>query len=297
MRTLRLPPIEDPSELETAIRFQAQDHIPMPLEQAVLDWQVVGIATAEDGERRIEVVVVAARRDMLEPGARGAAAGRPATGRHRPLGLRDDPRPRRESRRRSGPRIRRAWPRPRTRSGSPGRPAVAAPRRRTEAGPARLYCNLGDVTNLAVARGTACLFTRVSPFGVEGIAQKLAERRALTLEHARQWLVHVGLDQPLEEIEGETETSRRRARCSAEGARKLADELRLSLEYYAAQEGSWPSRDGRRLRPGDHDPGPGRAPPAELGRRSSVGRPQRSAHLDEPTAARLTVSYGLALEE
>src|SRR5437773_8127252 len=34
VRTLRLPQIEDASELETAIRFQAQDHIPMPLEQA-----------------------------------------------------------------------------------------------------------------------------------------------------------------------------------------------------------------------------------------------------------------------
>src|SRR6185503_2483286 len=31
VRTLRLPLIEDHGELETAIRFQAQDHIPMPL--------------------------------------------------------------------------------------------------------------------------------------------------------------------------------------------------------------------------------------------------------------------------
>ena len=37
----------------------------MPLEQAVLDWQVVGHATGENGERQIDVVVVAARRDML----------------------------------------------------------------------------------------------------------------------------------------------------------------------------------------------------------------------------------------
>src|SRR5581483_11528807 len=45
VRTLRLPRIDDPAELETAIRFQAQDHVPMPLEHAVLDWQVVGQAT------------------------------------------------------------------------------------------------------------------------------------------------------------------------------------------------------------------------------------------------------------
>src|SRR6266550_437329 len=65
VRTLRLPLIEDKGELETAIRFQAQDHIPMPLEQAVMDWQVVGHATGENGERQVDVVAVAARRDML----------------------------------------------------------------------------------------------------------------------------------------------------------------------------------------------------------------------------------------
>ena len=65
VRTLRLPLIEDHGELETAIRFQAQDHIPMPLEQAVLDWQVVGQATGANGERQVDVVAVAARRDML----------------------------------------------------------------------------------------------------------------------------------------------------------------------------------------------------------------------------------------
>ena len=37
----------------------------MPLEQAVLDWEVVGHTTGPNGERQIEVVVVAARRDMV----------------------------------------------------------------------------------------------------------------------------------------------------------------------------------------------------------------------------------------
>ena len=66
VRSMRLPAIEDRDELETAIRFQAQDHIPMPLEQSVLDWQVVGHSQTETGERRVDVVAVAARRDMLQ---------------------------------------------------------------------------------------------------------------------------------------------------------------------------------------------------------------------------------------
>src|SRR3954449_6795422 len=65
VRTLRLPPIENANELETAVRFQAQDQIPMPLEQAVLDWQVAGTTSSGDGAPSVDVVVVAARRDMV----------------------------------------------------------------------------------------------------------------------------------------------------------------------------------------------------------------------------------------
>src|SRR5688500_680092 len=65
VRSMRLPAIDNRDELETAIRFQAQDHIPMPLDQAVLDWQVVGHTTDENGERKVDVVAVAARRDMV----------------------------------------------------------------------------------------------------------------------------------------------------------------------------------------------------------------------------------------
>ena len=75
VRTLRMPQIDERKELETAIRFQAQDHIPMPLEQAVLDWQVVGQHLGEGG-RQMDVVVVAARRDMVAALVDGDAPGR-----------------------------------------------------------------------------------------------------------------------------------------------------------------------------------------------------------------------------
>ena len=51
----------------------------MPLDQAVLDWQVVGHTSGDDGERRLDVVVVAARREAV----RGmvSALAEPASGR------------------------------------------------------------------------------------------------------------------------------------------------------------------------------------------------------------------------
>jgi len=306
VRTLRLPLIEDHGELETAIRFQAQDHIPMPLEQAVLDWQVVGHPTGENGERQVEVVAVAARRDMLgglmkaltRAGLRPVGIDLSAFGMIRALA--------RESYKPVDPGDYVDAPGPATppheqgiarHLGGEGSAAADAEPAEEVGGPARLYCNLGDVTNLAVARNSSCLFTRVSPFGVEGIAQKLAERRQLTLEHARQWLVHVGMEQPLEGIEGDAETIAVAREALAEGAARLVDELRLSLEYYAAQEGAVPVEGVVACGPGTTIPGLTQRLQRDLGQRFEIGRPRALAHLDEAAATRLTLSFGLALGE
>jgi type IV pilus assembly protein PilM len=137
----------------------------------------------------------------------------------------------------------------------------------------------------------------VSPFGVEGIAQKLAERHRLTLEHARQWLVHVGLEKPIEGIEGDPETISAARDALAEGAARLVDELRLSLEYYAAQDGAVRVEDIVVCGPGTTIPGFVERLQRDLGQRFEVGRPSALAHLDEAAAARLTLAFGLGLEE
>jgi type IV pilus assembly protein PilM len=268
VRTLDLPRIEKPAELETAIRFQASDQMPMPLDEAVLDWQLVGASTGPAGEPRISVVVVAARRDMVEAllGAVRKADLRPvgidlsAFGMIRALRDRD-----------------------------------AADAESSEG--ARLLCNLGDVVNLAVVRGSVCLFTRIAPFGVEGIAQQLAERRALTLEHARQWLVHVGLERPVEQIQGDAELIAAVREAATEGAARLADEMRRSLEFYGAQEGAIAVGEIVACGPGTTIPGLVPALEASLGRPVSVGRPEGLAGLDPAAAARLVIPFGLAMED
>ncbi len=286
VRALRMPQIDDRKELETAIRFQAADHIPMPLEQSVLDWQVLRRGLGEDG-RQMDVAIVAARRDMVgslvsalrDAGLKPVGIDVAAFGMIRALAGEAE-----------APDYTAAYEE-RTLGFAPGeeQPAPQIP--------ARLYCNLGDVTNLAVARGGDCLFTRVSSFGVEGIAQRLAERRALTLEHARQWLLHVGLQRPVEAIEGDPEIVAATREVLAEGASKLADELRLSLEFYGAQEGALAVEEIVACGPGTAIDGLDERLQHELGRAFRLGRPQALSHLDDATAARLTVSYGLGLEE
>jgi type IV pilus assembly protein PilM len=272
VRTVRLPAIEDPKEMEAAVRFQAQEQIPMPLDQAVLEHQVVGGVAAEEGAApQVDVVVVAARREMISTfleatrraGLEPAGIDLSAFAMIRALA------------------------------------DVAAPAQVTPGEQpldAILYCDIGDVTNLAVARGRSCLFTRISHVGFEATSARLGAASGLTPEHAFQWLSYVGLEQSLEAIEGDPETVAEARRALEEGVAALLDELRLSLDYYGAQESALPVRQivlsgaGSAIR--------GLAPMMEerLGMPIEVARPAALLGYDDASAARLTLSYGLALE-
>ena len=281
VRTLRLPAIEDPQEMATAVGFQAQEQIPMPLDQAVLEHQVVGGVPAQEGSTpMVDVIVVAARRDMigsfLEPIRRAGldpiGVDLSAFGMIRALAGVDGE----------------------TAGDATGNGGQEEPAARAEH--AVLYCNVGDVMNLAVARGRSCLFTRVSNEGLEGIAGRLAGERGLSSAHATQWLSHVGLDVPLEEIEGDPEVVADARRVLELGLTGLVDELRLSLDYYAAQESAVPVGRIVLCGPGSAIGGLAARMEEGLGLPIGVARPAALAEYDEQVAARLTLPYGLALD-
>jgi type IV pilus assembly protein PilM len=275
VRTLRLPLIEDEEELETAIRFQAQDQIPMPLDQAVLDHQVVTKETDAEGDRRMDVLTVAARRDMVSS-LLGALRDAGLT----PVGIDL-----------SAFGVIRALEDQNGNGASAGEAMGEAPE------PTILYCYLGDITNLAVARGTACLFTRVAPFGVETIAARVAERETMPLEEARDWLLEVGLVEPTESFGEDRDRARTAREELEEGASKLVDELRLSLDFYSAQEGALPIENVVVCGPGSTIEGLPERVQTGLGLAIESRTPAALSHLDPEDAARLTVSYGLALED
>ena len=97
---------------------------------------------------------------------------------------------------------------------------------------ATLYCYVGGLTNLAIGVGQSCVFNRVLQNGVESMAATLAERRGLTLDHSREWLRYVGLARSIDGLEGEREIIEEAREVLAHGARRIADEMRLSIEYY-----------------------------------------------------------------
>ncbi|HVE69228.1 MAG TPA: type IV pilus assembly protein PilM [Solirubrobacteraceae bacterium] len=211
VRTIELPPIADPRELDAAVRFQAQDNIPMPLDEAVLDYQPLGLVETPQGDR-LRVVLVAARRDMIDrlvSAARGAGL--------RPEGIDL-----------SAFAMIRAL--------SPG--ATPATDADGAAAGGTLYVNVGGMTNLAIAAGSACSFTRVAMIGLDTMVAELAERRGLTLEHAEQWLVHVGLEAPADTIEGDPEIVADARSVLTSGADRIVDEVRNSLDFYAGQGAS-----------------------------------------------------------
>ena len=52
-------------ELEGAIQYQAQDYIPIPVEDAILDFQIIGDYMTPADEHMMEVLLVAAQTDMI----------------------------------------------------------------------------------------------------------------------------------------------------------------------------------------------------------------------------------------
>lgn len=155
LRMLELPPVTDRKELAAAVRFQAEDQVPMPLNNAVLDFHSLGVVETPGGPRQ-RVALVAAQRDMIE---RLLAAVREA-------GLRPD------AVDLSAFALIRALYRPNT----------------TEDGDRVLYLNVGGLTNMAIAEATTCQFTRVVSGGLEAMAIEVAERRQMSLDQARELL-------------------------------------------------------------------------------------------------------------
>ena len=65
VRLIDLPFMEK-DELDGAIKYQAQDYIPIPVEEAILDFQIIGDYMTPADEHMMEVLLVAAQRSMID---------------------------------------------------------------------------------------------------------------------------------------------------------------------------------------------------------------------------------------
>ena len=269
VRAMQVPPLPDAKELAAAVRFQAEQEIPMPIETTVLDFQPLDVVETPEGPRR-RVVVVAARRDMVE---RFVLAVRGAGLQLEGIDL-------------SAFAMVRAL----------AEPDLSAILGDEAEGPEHvLYLSIGGLTNLAVAQGTTCVFTRASAGGVEVLVTELAERRRLTLEHARGWLAHVGLDHPVEDIEGEQDVVLEARKVLADGVRRVGADVRNTLDFHRGQGASGAVQRAVLTGAAAEIPGFATALESELGLPVTIGTLEET--VPDVPAGRLTVAAGLAVSE
>jgi type IV pilus assembly protein PilM len=221
VRVVELPRIEDPKQRDAAVRFQAAEAIAMPLDEAVLDHHVAGHAEGLDGSSRMQIVLVAARRSMIDALLEAA----------KKAGLKSE-----------GVDLD-AFALVRT---------LAAASVAGADDTARVFCHLGGVSNLAIAVGTTCFFTR-----------------------------------PLAAVWEDEEAGSR-----------LADEIRLSIDYYMTQPQAKPVGEVVLSGPGSADAGLVDSLGVHLGLPTSVAAPLGA--LDGSALAgedphRFTVAAGLAM--
>ena len=260
MRTLDLPLLEEPKALAAAVHAEAPDHIPMPMDQAIVDFQSLGVVQTMGGART-RVVIVAVRREMVD---RVVGAARAAGLELEGIDL-------------SAFGMVRALARP--------------------ASEAVMYISAAGLVNVAVANDRGCLFTRAASGGVDEMAQTLSEQRGLTLEHARQWLSHVGVLAPLESVEGDRAVVEAARAVLEEGAHQLADTIRHSLNFYRTQEGTEPVTSGVLTGPAVGVPGLAERLSELLRLPIEPAVVPVEAGEGSPDAGYLTVAAGLAVEE
>ncbi len=66
VRTFDIVGIEDQKQLANAVRFRAQEALPIPIDEAVLDYQVLGESVDEEGQPTQRILLVVAYRELID---------------------------------------------------------------------------------------------------------------------------------------------------------------------------------------------------------------------------------------
>jgi type IV pilus assembly protein PilM len=209
VRVFDLVGINDEKQLENAIRFRAQEALPIPLDEAVLDYHILGESLDADGTAMQRVLLVVAYRELVEryvsackkAGITLAGVDLEAFALLRALGA-----PRAEE---------------------------------TEADSALVAVSIGhDRSTFAVSDGRICEFTRVIEWGGSTLSVAIARALDLAPSEVEQLKRLVSLESPAvpegiapDQYAGAVDAVRRQVQA-------FARELVSSLQFYQHQPGS-----------------------------------------------------------
>ncbi|MDR7400805.1 MAG: type IV pilus assembly protein PilM [Armatimonadota bacterium] len=195
-RVLRLPPIPE-EEVRQAIRWEAERHLPIPVDEAVIDVQAVGEVT-EDGQRRLEVLLAAAPESVVLAHVQAVERARMTV-----------------------------------EAVEVGALAMVRGLGHTDTRGTRALVNLGaSTTDVAVVRDGVPQFTRTIPAGLETVAAAVGRLAGVDAAAAQQVLARYGLgwDESLPELPPGTYATEVTA-----ALEEVVTQLRRTLDFVRAQ--------------------------------------------------------------
>ncbi len=208
VRTFEIGGIEDQKQLDNAIRFRAQETLPIPLEEAVLDYQILGESLDGEGGQVSRVLLVVAYRELVDryvaackkAGLKLAGIDLEAFALLRVLGVR------------------------------------AADAENA----AIVVAGIGHSrSTLAVSNGETCEFTRVIEWGGANLNVAIARALDVAPSEAEPVKRSISLLEPAEAMEGlDAERAAKVRTAVHEELQTFARELVSSLQFYQGQPGS-----------------------------------------------------------
>lgn len=194
-------PYLDEKEFRSSLKFQVSDHIPMPVDSAELDYQVVDDYTTDTGEHMMRVLLIAAATDMIESfvstlGTAGIeVAGIDLT----PFAV--------------------------------ARAVSPAARGETGIAGAEAIVDVGaGVTNMVIHQNGEARFVRILLVGGDEVTNALADGLNVSYDEAEAYKLDLGRGVGTPEAQ----------RILTERVDALVNEIRGSLDYYVSQEESEP---------------------------------------------------------
>ncbi|HEX9774944.1 MAG TPA: type IV pilus assembly protein PilM [Actinomycetota bacterium] len=188
-------------ELRGALRFQVQDHIPIPVEDAVLDFIILEEFESEEKQPKMRVLTVAAQREMVDGvvDVVGRAGLEPVSIDVGPLSLMR---------------------------------ALVESTPLTAAGEARAVVDVGaGVTTVVVHVDGTPRFLRILTAGGGDVTAALVADLGMGAEDAEAQKIHLGLGAEGESVDPGAAT------VIEQRARAFIDDVRRSIEYFQSQPG------------------------------------------------------------
>jgi type IV pilus assembly protein PilM len=214
VRTLDVEGIDDERQLGNAVRFRAHEALSIPMDQAVLDYHVIGETIDETGAVSRRVILAAAYRDPIDHYVQACRIGK--------LQL-------------SGIDLEafallRAVQQPHSSLNGSG----------PETPSALVALSLGhDRAILAISDGTVCELTRVLEWGGRRLEAAIERDLGFTPEEAAEMKLHVSIEADAASVDDDPRVAKARTAVLRE-VQTLARELIASLQFYQSQPNSLP---------------------------------------------------------